>query len=283
MAMYKFSNHLMFAIVMKDASLCKQFIERLFPDRKVADIKFPEGITTAVEETIIPGLFSKSVRLDVLFEGNDVYYDIEMQVENEPFIPKRARYYHSSIDTHTLKRGEYYDKLKPCYVIFICLHDPFKCGEPLYSFEMYDKNLGLQMGDENYTIVLDIKCPSGKIPKELESFFSYVSTEEIDEGDEFIKEIHQRVEEANHDAGVIEIMTLDEDMKMRLARVKEALEDAEEALEEAKKHEAFAFDRGLEQGRADGEKAGAEKEKQIIMEKLRASGMSEEQITQILG
>ena len=235
MAMYKFSNHLMFAIVMKDASLCKQFIERLFPDRKVADIKFPEGIKVAAEETIIPGLFSKSVRLDVLFEGNDVYYDIEMQVENEPFIPKRARYYHSSIDTHTLKRGEYYDKLKPCYVIFICLHDPFKRGEPLYSFEMYDKNLGLQMGDENYTIVLDIKCPSGKIPKELESFFSYVSTEEIDEGDEFIKEIHQRVEEANHDAGVIEIMTLEEHAKM---------------------HEAFAFDRGLEQGLEQGFKQG---------------------------
>ena len=196
-----------------------------------------------------------------------MYYDIEMQVENEPFIPKRARYYHSSIDTHTLKRGEYYDKLKPCYVIFICLHDPFKRGEPLYSFEMYDKNLGLQMGDENYTIVLDIKCPSGKIPKELESFFSYVSTEEIDEGDEFIKEIHQRVEEANHDAGVIEIMSLEEDMKMRMARLQESLEEdmntrmarLQESLEEAKKHEAFAFDRGLEQGleqgRAEGEKA----------------------------
>ena len=279
MAMYKFSNHLMFAIVMKDASLCKQFIERLFPDRKVADIKFPEGIKVAAEETIIPGLFSKSVRLDVLFEGNDVYYDIEMQVENEPFIPKRARYYHSSIDTHTLKRGEYYDKLKPCYVIFICLHDPFKRGEPLYSFEMFDRNLGLQLGDENYTIVLDIKCPSGKIPKELESFFSYVSTEEIDEGDEFIKEIHQRVEEANHDAGVIEIMTLDEDMKMRMARVKEALEDA---LEDAKRHEAFAFDRGLEQGLERGREQGRIEEKEKILEKLRATGMSEEQIAKVL-
>ena len=91
------------------------------------------------------------------------------------------------------------------------------------------------MGDENYTIVLDIKCPSGKIPKELESFFSYVSTEEIDEGDEFIKKIHQRVEEANHDAGVIEIMTLEEHAKM---------------------HEAFAFDRGLEQGLEQGFKQG---------------------------
>ena len=40
---------------------------------------------------------------------------------------------------------------------------------------------------------------------------------------------------------------------------------------------------GIEKGRAEGEKTGAEKEKQSIIKKMRASGMSEEQIAQILG
>ena len=126
------------------------------------------------------------------------------------------------------------------------------------------------MGDENYTIVLDIKCPSGKIPKELESFFSYVSTEEIDEGDEFIKEIHQRVEEANHDAGVIEIMTLEEHAKM---------------------HEAFAFDRGLEQGLEQGREQGLEQgrvegEKASLLEsarKMHVEGLDADLIKKITG
>ena len=43
------------------------------------------------------------------------------------------------------------------------------------------------------------------------------------------------------------------------------------------------IDEEKREGYAEGEKAGAEKEKQSIIEKMRASGMSEEQIAQILG
>ena len=62
--------------------------------------------------------FHKSVRLDVLFEGDQSWYDIEFQSENTDDIPKRSRYYHSMIDTHILEPGEAYAKLRPCYVIF---------------------------------------------------------------------------------------------------------------------------------------------------------------------
>ncbi len=74
MAHYEFSNRTMFAIVMQNESLCRQFIERLFPDRKVAKINM---LTT--EKTIYTGIKRKSVRLDVMFEGDDKVYDIEMQ------------------------------------------------------------------------------------------------------------------------------------------------------------------------------------------------------------
>ena len=36
---------------------------------------------------------SKSIRLDVLFEDERGWYDIEMQVENRENLPKRSRYY----------------------------------------------------------------------------------------------------------------------------------------------------------------------------------------------
>ena len=254
MAEYKFSDRTMFAIVMQNESLCRQFIERVFPDRKVVDIRFRSDIKATAEATIIPGLLSKSVRLDVLFEDSDIYYDIEMQVEGEPFIAKRSRYYHSSMDTHTLKKGEPYSKLKPCYVIFICLHDPFGLGEPVYSFEMVDEKLGLQLGDGSFTIILDVKGSKEKTPKELEAFFTYINTESVAEDDEFIKEIHQRVEEANNDAEVIEIMTLAEDARFR---------------------EMIAYEKG--------EQSGSAQREQEIARNLIALGLPTEQIIKATG
>ena len=80
---------------------------------------------------------------------------------------------------------------------------------------LIDKNLQLQLNDETYTIILAINCPKGKIPKELETFFTYVEREEVDENDDFVKRIHEKVEEVNRDAEVTEIMTIEEELKIR--------------------------------------------------------------------
>ena len=77
------------------------------------------------------------------------------------------------------------------------------------------KNLQLQLNDETYTIILAIDCPKGKIPKELETFFTYVEREEVDENDDFVKRIHEKVEEVNRDTEVTEIMTIEEEMNIR--------------------------------------------------------------------
>ena len=39
--------------------------------------------------------------------------------------------------------------------------------------------------------------------------------EEIDENDDFVKRIHEKVEEVNRDAEVTEIMTIEEEMNIR--------------------------------------------------------------------
>ena len=215
MTKYKFSNKLMFALVMQDEEICAEFIQRLFPGKKVKSITFPNDIQITPEKTIVTGVLSKSVRLDVLFEGEAEVYDIEMQVETEPELPKRSRYYHTSMDTHFLKKGKPYKDLKPSYVIFICMKDPFEMGEAVYQFQMIDKKLQLQLNDETYTIILAIDCPKGKIPKELETFFTYVEREEVDENDDFVKRIHEKVEEVNRDTEVTEIMTIEEEMNIR--------------------------------------------------------------------
>ena len=59
---YPITNPLVFAIVMKDAELCRELIERILPGRKISKIRFPEPPSSETEKTIIPGLYAKSVR-----------------------------------------------------------------------------------------------------------------------------------------------------------------------------------------------------------------------------
>ena len=195
---------------------------------------------------------------------------IEMQVEKEPELPKRSRYYHTSMDTHFLKKGRDYKDLQPSYVIFICMKDPFEMGEAIYQFQMIDKNLQLQLDDETYTIILAIDCPKGKIPRELETFFTYVEREEVDENDDFVKRIHEKVEEVNRDTEVTEIMTIEEEMNIRWHY---GYDEGEAA--------------GLEKGRSEGEAIGLEKgaahEKREIAKNLKDLGVGLNEIIKATG
>ena len=201
MGKYIFANKLMFAIIMRDPIACKKFIEMIFPERTVEKILFPNKaeedggaatineIAVEVEKTIITGIASKSVRLDVLFKGD----------------------------------------------------------EPVYRFEMYDRNLQLQLGDGSSTIILNTKCSRSKTPEAFEAFYNFVNTGKVDERNDFVKYLSKRVEEANEDEEVDRIMTLDEEMKVQWER----------AIEKGKE---LGFKQGEEIGRAKGE---ADKQREI--------------------
>ena len=134
-----------------------------------------------------------------------------------------------AIARNSLKVGETYDKLKTGYVIFVCCFDPFEKGEPMYRFEMFDKKLQLQLGDGSSTIILNTKCPKVAVPEELEAFFNFVNTGEIDENDDFVTYLGSRLEEASEDEEVDRIMTIEEEMRFQRAmaekREKQAFTD----------------------------------------------------------
>ena len=125
-------------------------------------------------------------------------------------------------------------------------------GEPIYRFQQIDINLQLKLNDGTYTIFLATDCPKGKVPKELESFFTYVESGEVAENDDFVKRIHQKVEEANQDAEVSEIMTIEEEMKVRYS---------------------YGYKEGRSEGLAEGETIGAAQEKREIAKNLKKSGI----------
>ena len=218
MTKYKISNHLIFALVMQDKKICKRFLERIFDGKVIREINLKSEINldeyeTTIENTILTSPEAKSVRLDVLFEGNDTWYDIEMQTNSSYFSPKRMRYYSSSMDINQLEVGSRdYEKLKTNYVIFICDFDYYGLDEAVYSFQYYDMEKNIAFGDDTCMIVLNAKCSAGKIPDQLKGLYKYIDKDIVDSKDELVKDMDSIVTEISKDGRLRHIMTLADEM-----------------------------------------------------------------------
>ena len=241
----------MFGIIMKDPEFCTGLLERIFPGRKVKDLRFVyaadedeeqleqvkrlreyfEKNKPEAEKSIIVDIEAKSVRMDVLFEDDQAWYDIELQVENVNHPPKRSRYYHAVKAVDSLNAGQPYEKLKPGFVIFICCFDLFCMNEPVYSFQMYDANLCLPLGDEQYTMFLNSTCTEN-VPKELESFYHYLRTGEVTAGDIWLERMDAAVEAASLRKEVRRKVTLYDEIQMLETLVREAEERLEKQKQE---------------------------------------------------
>jgi len=246
----------MFALIMKNPELCKGLLERIFPGRKVKELRFvysadEDGETQDVlrkiqkidpetEKTIIVAIEAKSIRMDVLFEDDEAWYDIEMQVSDVHNPAKRSRYYQAAKTVDSMKPGDSYDSLKPGYVIFICGFDLFGLDRPVYSFQMMDEKNNLPLGDGQYTIFLNSTCRKD-VPKELESFYHYLQTGDVTAGDTWLERMDAAVTEANHREEVRSKVTLYDEMERANTYMKE-LEEAVAArnAEKARLEEAVA-------------------------------------------
>ncbi len=230
---YPYTDRWVFPIVMQDPDICRQFLERLFPDRKIRELHLHNDYSMVTPEKVISvSATGRGIRLDVLFEDSSTVYDIEMQLTSYDSMPLRTRYYHSMMDAASLKRGDDFSKLKPQYVIFVCDFDPFGEGEPLYDFRMVFPKTGLYLDEKTYTIFMNTKADESLVPEGLKAYFRYVNSGESDGCDVFINEIHERVKEVNRDPewrGVL--MTLREEMAIiNSDQLKEVAEKTESTL-----------------------------------------------------
>ena len=248
---YPITNKVVFPLVMQDTSLCRKLIERIFPDRKVRDLRLhgdPLTLSTVYEKTIFTGVTTHGVRLDVLFEDADTWYDIEMQTGSREHIPKRSRYYHSLMDQAYLKTSQPYSQLNPQYVIFICTFDPKDTGRAVYRFQMMESDSGLNLDDLSYTILLNTKASPDNTPEELRGFFDYVNQLGIDSSDELVSEIHDHVVGINNDEKWrYVIMTFDEYLDERYEEGK---------VEGIAEGQAIGRAEGRAEGRTEGEAIG---------------------------
>ena len=86
--------------------------------------------------------------------------------------------------------------------------------------------------------------------------------DEVDEHDAFVKRIHEKVEEVNRDAEVTEIMTIEEEMKIRWH---------------------YGYDEGEAAGLKKGLSEGVAQEKREIAKSMVKEGIAKEVIEKITG
>ena len=82
--------------------------------------------------------------------------------------------------------------------------------------------------------------------------------EEVDENDDFVKRIHEKVEEVNRDTEVTEIMTIEEEMNIR-------------------------WHYGYDEGEAAGLEKGAAQEKREIAKNMKEKSIPNAEISEITG
>ena len=163
---FDFTNDLIFRWVMEHEENCLAILRAILPKLKITAVKRREN-----EHPVNYLAFDdeRGVRFDAIIEDDqERFYDVEMQVANQPGLGKRVRYYQAQIDQETLKKGEDYDDLRESYVIFFCAFDP--CGQDrrLYQFHYYeDTDRQLRLPNNSHVILINALGTQGQITPEL--------------------------------------------------------------------------------------------------------------------
>ena len=172
----EYSDDFMFCRVMEDPNLCRDVIERLLQE-KIGELR----IVQAQKEYRFTS-DGKPIRLDIYTEDISAVYDAEMQNKNHQSLetlalPRRSRFYQSSIDMDHIKKRGAYRSLPNSKVLFVCTFDPFKHGLGQYTFrERCDEMPEFVLGDGTEKYFFNCKYKGNALPESLLRFFEYVET-----------------------------------------------------------------------------------------------------------
>ena len=156
-----------FSYVMCNPQICMELLQYQLPDHKISRIEYyemgrdgteqpavssqrGEPLKLDIQKSLNEAFNRRTVRLDVYIDDGKSVYNLEMQTTRHAGLAKRARLYQAHMDINQLQRGQFYTRLRPSFVIFICTFDPFDEGRYLYSFRSVCRETGAELGDEAY-------------------------------------------------------------------------------------------------------------------------------------
>ena len=103
-----------------------------------------------------PYVGGRSIRLDIhAVLGDGTEFDVEVQRSEEGSNIRRARFNGSMMDSRMLKKKQKFMELKDAYVIFICQHDKFGEGDPVYHIDKVVRETGKPYDDGGHIIYVN--------------------------------------------------------------------------------------------------------------------------------
>ena len=172
----EFKDDFMFGKVMQDSELCRDVLECL--------LQHPVGELREVEPQREFRYTSdgKPIRMDIYTEDSDMVYDAEMQNLNNKsieslYLPKRSRFYQSSIDTDHMDKTQSYKTMPDSTILFICTFDPFGKGFSRYTFgSRCEEDLSVALNDGATRIFYNCSYDGEDIPDDLKRLYEYIET-----------------------------------------------------------------------------------------------------------
>ena len=105
-----------------------------------------------------PFVNGREIRLDIKAsdsKGNE--FDVEVQRDRKGSNNRRARFHTAMVDVRMLKEGQEFKDIKDSYVIFICQHDKFNAGKPVYHIDKLVRETGKRYLDGSNVIFVNGK------------------------------------------------------------------------------------------------------------------------------
>ena len=265
---FDFTNDLIFRWVMEREENCLAILRAILPELKITAVKRREN-----EHPVNYLAFDdeRGVRFDAIIEDDqERFYDVEMQVANQPGLGKRVRYYQAQIDQETLKKGEDYDDLRESYVIFFCAFDP--CGQDrrLYQFHYYeDDDRQLRLSTNSHVILINALGTKGQITPALAAVLD-VMNHRRDNANPLAVSLVKEIDGYNRDKKRRRALM---NLKMRLKD--EWRLGLSEGLDQGRAE-------GKVEGRAEGKAEGRDEMTLGLIHALQAQGMPQKQIVEAL-
>lgn len=105
-----------------------------------------------------PIVKGREIRLDIkASDSKGNVFNVEVQRDRKGSHNRRARFHTAMVDSRMLKEGQEFKDIKDSYVIFICQHDKFKEGKPIYHIDKVVRETGKRYLDGSHVIFVNGK------------------------------------------------------------------------------------------------------------------------------
>lgn len=187
------TDSFMFGRVMRNEEICKGVLER------VLGLSIDHLVYRNTEQEIDPFIDARSVQLDLYLKDDARVFDVEMQVRKRADLAKRLRYYQSVIDTDILPKGSSYEQLRESYIIFLCAHDPFGDGLPVYTIERTCLENSRIIGTGAHWLALNCRAYELAQDEGVRNLLEYLENGRVARGDDLLGAMDAAVTKANAD------------------------------------------------------------------------------------